>query len=313
MILSDFLTYQPQGLYCVYGDFYVDPQQPVQHAVISHAHADHAVSGNHKVYCTPPTAAFMRLRYRKSAGDFYLADFKKSFFIKDVKITFISAGHVLGSAQILMEYKTIKYLYTGDYKLQTDPTCEPLEWVKSDVLITESTFANPELNHPDPETEIRKLNRFDGNILLGAYALGKSQRLIWMINHYCPGKNVMVHHSILPINKIYEEFGFSPGKYELYNRKTMKLSVGNIYLVPRFTFDSYFRAVGVKRIFASGWKNLQTNVNDSLFISDHVDWHDILKTIQAVNPRQIWTLHGNGEHLKKYYASQIEVKILNAC
>ncbi|MGV8878846.1 MAG: exonuclease [Sphingobacteriaceae bacterium] len=312
MILSDFLTYQQQGLYCVYGDFYVDPQQPVHYAVISHAHADHAVSGNQKVYCTSPTAAFMRLRYRKNAGDVYLVDFKKSFFIKDVKITFIPAGHVLGSAQILMEYKNIKYLYTGDYKLQTDPTCEPMEWVESHVLITESTFANPGLSHPDPETEIKKLNHFDGNILLGGYALGKSQRLIWMINRYCPGKNVMVHHSILPINKIYEEFGFSPGKYELYNRKTMKVSVGNIYLVPRFTFDSYFRAVGVKRIFASGWKNLQTNENDSLFISDHVDWQDILGTIQAVNPRQIWTLHGNGEHLKKHYSGQIEVKILNA-
>lgn len=312
MILSDFLTCQPQGLYCVYGDFYVDPQQPVGLAVISHAHADHAISGNQKVYCTSSTAAFMRLRYRKNTGDFYVANFKSSFFIKDVKITFIPAGHVLGSAQILMEYKAMKYLYTGDYKLQADPTCEPMEWVKSDVLITESTFANPDIHHPDPVTEIKKLNHFDGNILLGAYALGKSQRLIWMINEFCPGKNIMVHHSILPVNKIYETFGFPPGKYELYNRKTMKVSEGNIYLVPRFTFDSYFKAVGVKRIFASGWKNLQTNVNDSLFISDHVDWHDILKTIEAVNPQQIWTLHGNGEHLKKYYAGQIEVKILNA-
>lgn len=313
MIYSDFLVYQPQGLYCACADFYIDPQHPVHCAVISHAHGDHAVSGNQEVYCTPPTAAFMQLRYRKNAGSFHLADFKQSFWIKDVKISFLPAGHMLGSAQILMEYKDVKYLYTGDYKLQPDRTCEPMEWIKSDVLITESTFANPDLKHPDPETEIKKLNDFDGNILLGAYALGKSQRLIAMINQYCPEKNILVHHSILPINKIYEQFGFLPGKYELYNRKTMKASAKNIYLVPRFTFDSYFRAIGVKRIFASGWKNLQTNDNDSLFISDHVDWQDILKTVDQVDPVQLWTLHGDGNHLKKYFSDKMEVTIMKPC
>jgi putative mRNA 3-end processing factor len=310
MILSDFLSFLPQGLYCKYGNFFIDPQEPVELAVISHAHGDHAVGGNKQVYCTAPTAAFMQLRYKKNAGNFHITEFNQPVLINGVKVTLFSAGHILGSAQLLLEYNGVSYLYTGDYKLQEDATCEPFKFVNADVLITESTFADPQVKHPDPQAQVKKLNDFKGNILLGAYALGKSQRLIAMINNLCEGKRIMVHHSIMPFNRIYEQFGYRLGAYELYNRKLMKSSQNNIYLVPRFTFESYFRAVGVKRIFASGWKNLQTNENDSLFISDHVDWNDIQTTIAQVKPKEIWTLHGNGTFLQKYYDPQISVKIL---
>lgn len=83
-----------------------------------------------------------------------------------------------------------------------------------------------------------------------------------------------------------------------------------VYIVPPFTFDSYFKAVGVKRLFASGWKNLQVNKDDTLFISDHVDWNDILQAIKEVQPTQVWTLHGNGNHLKNYFADDLFVKML---
>ncbi|MGZ3946308.1 MAG: MBL fold metallo-hydrolase [Mucilaginibacter sp.] len=312
MILDDFLYFDTNGLYCKYGNFYIDPKQPVTTAVISHAHADHAVPGSNEVYCTEATAAFMQQRYgKKAAKVFNIAAYDKPFSIGGVQITFIPAGHMLGSAQLLMEYNGTRYLYTGDYKLQPDATCEPVEWVKTDVLITESTFANPAILHPDPVAEIKKLNDIKSNILLGAYGLGKSQRLIKMINEYAPQKIVLIHHSIMPLNAIYQKMGVDIGKHQLYGRKLMKEQREYVYIVPPFTFDSYYRATGAKRLFASGWKNLQVNQNDTLFISDHADWNDILLTIERTQPQQVWTLHGDGHHLKKHFGENIFVKILN--
>jgi len=311
-ILEDFLRFDEKGLYCKYGDFYLDPTTPAKHAVISHAHADHAISGNDEIYCTKSTLQFMQLRYsRYTAKVINTIGYDQPFQIKGVQITFIPAGHILGSAQVLMQYKGVKYLYTGDYKLQADATCEPIEWIKADVLITESTFANPEIIHPDPVAEIQKLNDIKSNILLGAYGLGKSQRLIQMINQYAPQKTVLVHHRIMPINAIYEKAGYALGKHQLYSRKLMKTQNECVYIVPPFTFDSYIRAKDVKRLFASGWKNLQVNFNDTLFISDHVDWNDILQTVEKVEPTEIWTLHGDGRHLVEHFKDKIKVKVLN--
>jgi putative mRNA 3-end processing factor len=310
-IHQDFLYFDKNGLYCKYGDFYIDPVQPVQRAVVSHAHADHAVSGNHRVYCTAATAAFMQLRYGKNAAaQLNVVPYGQSFSIGGVALWLIPAGHMLGSAQVLMAYDGVRYLYTGDYKLQPDETCEPFEWVETDVLITESTFANPAIVHPDPVAEIQKLNDIKINILLGAYGLGKSQRLINLITTHAPQKKILVHHKIMPVNAIYEKMGFPPGRYQVYSRKLMKNQEEYVYLVPPFTFDSYLRATGVKRLFASGWKNLQVNEQDTLFISDHVDWDDILLTIKQTKPKQVWTLHGNGIHLKKQFGDDIFVKLL---
>jgi putative mRNA 3-end processing factor len=312
MILDDFLAFNEHGLYCKYGNFYLDPKQPVEHAVISHAHGDHAVPGNRNIYCTVPTADFIRLRYGKNAGaNFRLFGWQQEFSLGQVSISFISAGHILGSAQVLMTYQGVSYLYTGDYKLQSDTTCEPIEWVKADVLITESTFANPETIHPDPVSEIQKLNGIQSNILLGAYGLGKAQRLIRMINDHAPQKKILVHFRIAPLNAIYEKHGIALGNWQMYGRKLMKNQEEYVYLVPPFTFDSYFRATGVKRLFASGWKNLQVNQQDTLFISDHADWNDVLKAIEQVNPKQLWTLHGEGIHLKEHLSGMIFTKALN--
>lgn len=315
MILPDFLEFNELGLYCKTGDFYLDPQQPVYRAVISHAHGDHAISGLSIVYCTDATEKFMQLRFRKQAGkEFHIVPYHHSFNIKGVTIKFIPAGHILGSAQILMEYDGTKYLYTGDYKLQADATCEPFEYVKADVLITETTFADPGVKHPDPATEMQKLNQNTHNILLGSYSLGKSQRLINLLNQHCPQRTILVHHSILPLNKIYESLLYPPGKYEAYNRKLMKEpDKGFVYLVPPFTFNSYFRTKNVMRVFASGWDNLQGQNDMKLFISDHADWEDILELIKNAEPSEIWTLHGDGKHLQSFFKGRIPVKILHKC
>ncbi len=313
MIIPEFLEFKEQGLYCRLGDFYLDPRLPVHNAVISHAHGDHATSGQNHVFCTEATSLFMQLRFKKqSARQFHIKSFHETFNLNGVHLRFIPAGHILGSAQVLMEYDNVKYLYTGDYKLQQDDTCEPFEYINADVLITETTFANPLVVHPDPEQEIRQLNQNNFNVLLGAYSLGKSQRLINLINRFCPERKILVHFSILPLIKIYEQLSYPPGNYEPYNRKLMKEpNCSYVYLVPPFTFNSYFRAKNVLRIFASGWNNLQVHNDMKLFISDHADWNDILKVVEMVKPSEIWTLHGDGRHLKTHIGEHIPVKILS--
>lgn len=148
--------------------------------------------------------------------------------------------------------------------------------------------------------------------MLGAYALGKSQRLISLINEHCPQKRILLHHSIVPFVRLYEEMGINMGKYELYDRKVMKNNQQDlIYMVPPMVFNSYFRAINVVRIFVTGWKHLQNNQQIQLYISDHVDWKAILKTIEEVSPREVWTTHGNGTELKSHFGEKLVVKLLN--
>ena len=312
-IINDFIVQTKMGLFCSYGNFYLDPKEPYVDAVISHAHGDHAIGGNQNVFCTEATSVFMKHRYKKFAAiNFYIKSYHDSFSLNGVEISFIPAGHILGSALVLMQYMGVKYLYTGDYKLEEDATCEPMEFVQADVLITETTFANPETEHPDAVAEIKKLNEVKTNIMLGSYALGKSQRLIAMINQHCPEKRILVHHSIVPFVKIYEQLGINLGKYEVYDRKVMKNNLTNmIYIVPPMVFNSYFKAINVIRIFATGWKHLQSNNEIQLYISDHVDWKAILKTIELVNPKEIWTTHGDGKSLVMHFENNLAVKLLN--
>jgi putative mRNA 3-end processing factor len=309
---EDFLVKTPQGLYCKYGDFYIDAIAPVENVLITHAHGDHARPHNNHIYCTTPTKNIMELRFKKNAGkNFHEYNFHQEFKIGEVVILFLPAGHILGSAMIKMIYNNCIYLFTGDYKLQADETCEPIEFCKADVLITETTFANPETKHPNPNTEIEKLNRIESNILLGVYGLGKAQRITQLINKICPQKNIQLHYSIYPIHQLYEKAGIDLGHYQHYDRKSMKNNKTNqVYLVPPLTFNSYHKAVNVVKIFASGWDNLQKGNDEKLYISDHVDWDDIIETIKKVSPKKVWTIHGDGKHLKSYFSPNLEVKIL---
>lgn len=315
-ILQDFLVKESgrKGYYCRYGDFYLDPLEPVGRAVISHGHGDHASPGHGMSYCTAPTAAFIEARFaRIHLGSMTTADYGEPFRLGDVVLTFVPAGHMLGSAQVLMEHRGVRYLYTGDYKLQADPTSEPLATVQADVLITETTFADPSIRHPDPIAEIRKLAAIPQHVMLGTYALGKAQRLTSLINTHCPEKRVLVHHRMAPLHRIYEHFGVSLGPYTLYHRRLMKTPPAEqtyIYLVPPMTFRTYVRARDVVRVFASGWERLQRNNHLSLYISDHVDWSDLLTYIERVQPQEIWTIHGDGSHLRDHFDKQLLVRPL---
>lgn len=315
VVLDDFLIKDDIGYYCRYGDFYIDAMYPAAKNIISHAHGDHATNGHRLMYATAETFAFMRNKFRKMSEDtMQIVVFDDKFEVGDVHIRLFPAGHILGSAQILMEYKGVRYLYTGDYKLQEDFTCEPIVVTQADVLITESTFAHPKIIHPDFKQEILKLKNRPSNIMLGCYTLGKAQRLTALINELLPEREVLVHHKMYPVHKLYDQLGYATLRYTLYNRKALKDgSTNKIYLVPPLTFNSYFKAKNVLKAFASGWERLQQQNDIELYISDHVDWNDILWYVEQVNPQQIWTIHGDGRALKKHFEGKLIVRdILSA-
>ncbi len=310
MILEDFLVKTDEGYYCRYGKFFIDAASPVTCNLISHAHGDHATNGHQEMYATAATLAFMRNKFGKMHEESMKAvSFNEPFMMEDVAVTFLAAGHMLGSAQVLMVYRNVRYLYTGDYKLQADATCEPLQIVQADVLITESTFANPAIQHPDDKLEILKLKDRGSNIMLGCYTLGKAQRLTALINAYLPEREVLVHHKMYPVHRLYDELGPTRLKYTLYNRKAMKEGPANkIYLVPPLTFNSYFKAKNVLKAFASGWERLQRQNDIELYISDHVDWNDLLYFVAQVKPQEVWTIHGDGRMLRQYFSGKLLVR-----
>jgi putative mRNA 3-end processing factor len=302
-IQRDFIKMRPEGLYCPAGFFFLDPQRPVSHAIISHAHADHAVPGNRNVYCSGATAFLLNQRYGSRAGG-KISTFKfgEPFELNGVKITLYPAGHILGSSQVLMEYKGCRYLYTGDFKLQEDNTAEPFEFVKADMLITETTFASPDVSHPSVENEMQKLNVFSGkNILIGAYMLGKSQRLTSLINRYCTDKTVLVHSSIAAYHRVYEKRGMNLGAWQPYQRNLFKVFSNSIYLVPPYVFRKYAGNKDYMQAFATGWDKGFEHCDIDLRISDHADWNDILRLIKETEPRAILCVHGSGKHIETYF------------
>lgn len=311
-IISDFLVKNDKGYYCKYGDFYIDPLKPVETAIVSHAHADHATPGHSTTIATKATLAFMDLRYgRKMKGDCVDKSFLQPFTLNEVIIELLPAGHILGSAQILMTYKNVRYLYTGDYKLTPDLTCEPIQSVEADVLITETTFADPDVEHPNPVEEIQKLKNTGSNIMLGCYALGKAQSITALINKYCPELEVHVHRNMIGFHKIYDQCGLIKLDYKIYGRREFKQGAPNkVYLVPPLTFNNYYRAKGVLRAFASGWQRLQQSNDITLYISDHVDWIQIIQYIEKVKPKQVWTVHGKGNILRTHFLDKLEVRDL---
>ena len=314
MIDKNFICYTEKGLYCKEGGFYLDPLKPVSRAIITHAHADHAVRGHMEIFCTSPTSDVMKERYAMQAGNkFNLFASTCSFTINDIKINFLPAGHILGSVQVLMEHQNIKYLYTGDFKLQPDATCENYNYAKADVLITESTFADPAKSHPEAKNEIEKINLInDKGIIIGAYSLGKAQRLTQLISENCPLKEIFVHPKIYPFHKIYENHKILLGRWKPYSRQLFKRLKQAVLIVPPNVLSSYKGRNEYYTAFATGWNNLQNEYSLKLHISDHADWNDIIQIIKASKPKKILTIHGSGEALKKHFSnSDIEVQILN--
>ena len=306
-----------QGLYCAPGDFFVDPGRPAARAVVTHGHADHARPGNAAVLATPETVDIMRARYGENAGDsLQAARYGEPVSFGDVTVTLRPAGHVLGSAQAVIEHAGVRVVVSGDYKRRRDPTCPPFELVGCDVFITEATFGLPVFRHPDDRAEIDKLltalRQFpDRCLLVGAYALGKAQRVICLIREAGYDKPLYLHGALQTLCDLYRGYGAPLGDLLPITDLGKDDLRGEIVLAPPSAArDRWARRLPDPVIAqASGWMRVrqrakQSGVEVPLVISDHADWDELAETITQVGAEEVWITHGREEALAHFAATR---------
>ncbi len=280
-------------------EIYIDPLEPVRCAIISHAHGDHAVEGHENVYCSAGTAALISKRFTYPAKKIFEMPFGETVTIEGIKVSLHPAGHMLGSSQVRWEKDGKIIVYSGDYKREEDKSCEPFEIVKCDTFITEVTFGQQDKTHPPAAEIIAALNTHDGlNMLIGAYNLGKAQRLTRLINDNLPSYRVMIHSKMVAYHKVYESMGFSLGPWEPYKREAFKNQKNIIYLVSPATLLNFRPAKHFIRAFATGWEEKAARYDFSVQVSDHADWPSLIRTIKECEAKEIFTIHGEGETLK---------------
>jgi putative mRNA 3-end processing factor len=307
---EDILLPTPAGLCCKPGGFHIDPTRVVERALITHAHSDHARAGHGAVLATQETLDMMRLRYGDNfAGATQAIRYGESVTMDGATVTFHPAGHVLGSAQIAVEANGLRIVASGDYKDVADPTCVPFELVPCDVFITEATFALPVFRHGDPDGEIAKLLRSvalfpERAHLVGAYSLGKAQRVIALLRKAGYTAPIYLHGAMEKITNYYVERGIALGELRLVRGAGKADLAGTITICPPSALTDLWtrRFPEPLAAFASGWMRVrararQQGVTLPLVISDHADWDGLTATIAATGAGEIWVTHGQEDAL----------------
>jgi putative mRNA 3-end processing factor len=289
---------------------WIDPSIPVERALVTHGHADHARSGHGSVWATPATLDIMALRYgtREGVGIAYGDGFEAG----GVRISFHPAGHVLGSAQIALEHAGERVVVTGDYKRRADPTCALFEPVKCDIFVTEATFGLPVFTHPPIEEEMAKLlkSRTDnpeGCILVGAYALGKAQRVIAELRAAGHQDPIYIHGAMQRMCELYVSHGIDLGELVLATGLPKGAMKGGIVIAPPSALNDRWtrRLPDPVTAMASGWMRVrqrarQKNVELPLVISDHADWTELTATLSELRPAETWITHGRTDALQRW-------------
>lgn len=300
---------RPEGLYCKPGEFYIDPVRPAAHAVITHGHADHARAGHGSVYATPETHAIMDARYGAPQQQVAM-DYGTQRRIGPVGVTLVPAGHVLGSAQAVLDYGGSRIVISGDYKRRPDPTCLPFRPVPCDVFVTEATFALPVFCHPDTRHELQKL--LDSIALMpdrchvvGAYALGKCQRVMMELREMGYSRPYYYHGAMKKMCLLYKDFGVDMGELiavsEVKDRDSLRGEL--VFCPPSALKDQWSRRLpDPVTAMASGWMQIRARARQHLvelplIISDHADWGELLQTLKDVGAPEIWITHGREDAL----------------
>jgi putative mRNA 3-end processing factor len=306
----------PRGLYCEPGDFYVDPAVAVSRAVITHGHGDHARPGHRNALATPETLAIMRARFQDMPGTAQqAAKYGESVTIGDVEVSLMPAGHILGSAQVVLEHRGQRIVVSGDYKRRPDATCPPFEPVPCDVFITEATFALPVFHHPSDAGETGKLLRSletfpERTHLVGVYALGKCQRVITLLRAAGWDKRIWLHGSLQALCTLYQQQGVDLGDIALVSDAILETFRGAIVLCPPSALSDRWTRRFNEPIpaMASGWMGVRARARQRgaelpLIISDHADWSELTMTLKDVGAPKVWVTHGREEALVHYARS----------
>lgn len=310
---QDLLRPAPAGLYCPIGDFYVDPVRPVDRAVITHGHSDHARPGHGSVLATPETLAIMAERYGPDfAGRTQPAAYGETTQVNGVAVRFAPAGHVLGSAQAVIERDGLTMVVSGDYKRRRDPTCLSFEPVRCHVFISEATFGLPVFVHPSDEEEIARLVHSLAQFperahLVGAYALGKAQRVICLLRKAGWDRTIHVHGALERLNRLYQNEGIDLGSLAPATGLKAGALGGEVVIAPPSAIQDRWarRFADPVTAFASGWMGVrararQRGVELPLVISDHADWPELIQTFEELAPEEIWITHGREEGLLRW-------------
>ncbi len=300
----------PAGLYCVPGQFFIDPPRPVDRALITHGHSDHARPGHGAVLATPETIEIMGVRYGpQSAGRFEAARVGHDIDINGVSVRFVPAGHILGSAQIVLKYGGQRIVVSGDYKRTADPTCAPFEVVPCDVFITEATFALPVFRHERAFDEAQRLvasitRQPERAHLLGVYGLGKCQRMLAHIRETGYDAPIYLHGAMQGLTQLYQRLGYGFGDVRPAAEAAGKDLSGALVVCPPSALQDRWsrRFPDPVTAFASGWMRVrgrvrQRGVELPLIVSDHADWPELIDTIVETGASDVWVTHGRDDAL----------------
>ena len=315
------LHYLNQGLYCPAADAWIDPPCPVKRAIITHAHADHARPGCGEYWACDQSETILRQRLGRDIK-IHSINYGEEFRLGQAKLSLHSAGHVLGSAQVRIEVGDEVWLVTGDYKRCHDPSCEPFESVKCDVLITESTFGLPIYRWKSGKQVAREIYEWwrtetEHPSLLFCYTFGKAQRVLAELKSLGIMEEVLLHGAVETITGHYREAGVDmvPTRpvSELERKDPLK---GRLIIAPPSAYKSPWmkRFKEPQTAFASGWMAVRgarrrRGYERGFVLSDHADWTGLIMTIKQSEAKTIYITHGQEDVLARYLT---EVEGLNA-
>jgi len=315
----DLVQVRPEGLYCVPGDFYIDPWRPVARAVITHAHADHARRGHGAYLAHGASAALLRARLGADIA-VQAVRYGEVVDCQGVRVSLHPAGHVLGSAQIRLEHRGKVWVVSGDYKVEGDATCAPFEPVRCHTFITESTFGLPLYRWrraADVLADIRAW--WCGNAEAGrasvlyAYALGKAQRLLAGLAALGDGPGpIVVHGAVDAVNRAYLEAGVTlpPTRRLDGGVEPAALRRALVLAPPAAQGSRWLRRLGAYAdAMVSGWMQLRgvrrrRGVDAGFVLSDHADWPGLLAAIAASGASDVRVTHGQVAPLVRYLSEQ---------
>ncbi|MDB5203318.1 MAG: ligase-associated damage response exonuclease [Ferruginibacter sp.] len=309
------IEFTDKGLFCPAGGFYIDPWKPVDRAVITHAHSDHARWGSKHYLCHPDSKPILQLRL--GDNDYQTLDWNESLNINGVNLSFHPAGHIIGSAQARLEYKDEVWVFTGDYKTEDDGVSQPFEPVPCNVFITESTFALPiykwaaqESIFADMKTWIAENHAAGKASVFIAYSLGKAQRILKPLAE--TGIPIYAHGAVYNVHQAFVDNGWKLPEVRRVTAETTKEELkGCIVIAPSGAegspwikrFSPY--AVGI----CSGWMQVRgnqrrKNADAGFALSDHADWEGLLAAVNATGAQKVFATHGFQSAFSRYLNEQ---------
>ncbi len=309
------LTITDKGIYCAEANVYIDPWKPVDKALITHAHSDHARWG-HKQYISQHSSVPI-IRHRLKGANVRGVKFGEKININGVQFSFHPAGHIIGSAQIRVEHKGRVEVASGDYKLEADGISEEIEIVKCHHFITESTFGLP-IFRWRPQSEVFsdinewwKKNKEEGKIsFITAYALGKAQRLIQNVDSKIG--TIYTHGSIEIVNNLFRDQGINiPTTRHLTSEISQKQLIGNLVIAPSSALGSSWgkKIKPASIAITSGWMTMRGNrrrrgADRGFILSDHADWDGLNKVIDATGASEVTVTHGYTEAFARHLSER---------